>query len=84
MSDILVRRARHRSGTRTGRGGLHYWNVYDYRGPKVFIQQFTFSFYSAALNAAIALSRNDPIKPHGLFGVQRIEHGSQQDPRAAS
>lgn len=82
MSDILVRRARHRSGRRSHRGGLHYWNVYDYRQPKVFIRQFTFSFHGAALSAAIALSRNEPIKTQALFGVQRIEHGSQQDPRA--
>ena len=82
MADILVRRARHRNGDRTSRGGRHYWNVYDFRGPKVFIRQFTFSFHEAALNAAIALSRNDPIKPHALFGVQRIEHGSQMDPRS--
>lgn len=84
MSDILVRRARNRSGSRTHRGGRHYWNVYDFRGPKVFIRQFTFSFYGAALNAAIALSRHEPIKTQALFGVQRIEHGSQMDPRRPS
>lgn len=76
MSDLLVRRARHKA-----RCGRHHWLVYDYRGPKVFIRQFSFSYYGAALSAAWALSRDEPIDPRALFGVQRVEHGSFQDPR---
>ncbi|AXH49044.1 hypothetical protein HOT72_gp085 [Gordonia phage Apricot] len=81
MSDILVRRARTRPRRRSHKGGIHYWNVYDFRGPKVFIRQYTFSFHGAALNAAIALSKGEGINPAALFAVQRIEHGSMQDPR---
>ena len=77
---VFVRRARHRSGRRSGRGGLHYWNVYDCRGPKVFIRQFTFSFFEAALKNADRLARGQHIDPRALFGVQRIEYGSFQDP----
>lgn len=83
MSNILVRRSRTRTRRRSHRGGLHYWNVYDYRRPKVFIHQLTYTYYEAALNAALALSRNEPVRTHGLFGAQRIEHGSIQDPRRA-
>lgn len=63
-------------------GGLHYWNVYDCRGPKVFIRQFTFSFFEAALQNADRLARGQNIDPRALFGVQRIEYGSLQDPLA--
>ncbi|WNM69792.1 hypothetical protein SEA_CRATER_85 [Gordonia phage Crater] len=81
MSDILVRRSRNRTRENRRPGGLYNWNVYDFTGPKVFIRQFTYRYYEAALNAALALSRREPIKTHGLFAVQRIEHDSLQDPR---
>lgn len=77
---VFVRRARNRSGDRSRRGSIHYWNVYDCRGPKVFIRQFTFSFYEAALKNADRLARGEHIDPRALFGVQRVEYGSFQDP----
>jgi len=77
---VFVRRAKTRSAERSHRGGLHYWNVYDCRGPKVFIRQFTFSFFEAALTNADRLARGERIETYALFGVQRIEYGSLQDP----
>lgn len=79
---VIVRRAKTRPGCRSHKGGLHYWNVYDCRGPKVFIRQFTFSFFEAALQNADRLARGQNIDPRALFGVQRIEYGSLQDPLA--
>lgn len=77
---VFVRRARTAPGKWYQPGRPRYWNVYDCRGPKVFIRQFTFSYFEAALKNADLLARGRNIDPTALCGVQRIEYGSFQDP----
>jgi hypothetical protein len=68
-----VRRANHTSKPR--RPGSHRnWIVEDYRGPKVFIRQFTFSYFEAAIREADRLARTGQINPTACFGVHRIEY----------
>lgn len=73
-AQVVVRRAKHQCS-----GGRHNWLVYDYRGPKVFIRQFTFSYFEAAVKEAHRLAREDIINPRACFGVSRVEYFSHQD-----
>lgn len=68
-NQVRVRRAKTGSGS-----GTRNWIVEDYRGPKVFIRTFTFSYFSAAIKEANRLARTGLINPKACFGVQRVEY----------
>jgi len=67
---IRVRRSRWK---RRGRDH-HYWIVEDFRGPKVFVRQFVFSYFAAAIKEADRLARTGLIDPKACFGCQRVEY----------
>jgi hypothetical protein len=68
---ITVTRARHQNSR-----GRYNWVVRDYRGPKVFIREFSFSYWSAAMREANRLARTGLVNPQALFGVQRMEYSA--------
>ncbi|RKT33657.1 hypothetical protein DEU34_2260 [Microbacterium sp. AG1240] len=62
---IRVESSRHGNVKR----GRRNWKVIDASGPKVFTRVFTFSAWWAAIRAAEAISRRQPVDPWGLLSV---------------